>query len=232
MSAAGVVVSMASCPEAGPGASPRAALHDIRVAPIPHRIARALLERHHYTGSIPGGSVFRFGVFVGIRLQGVIILGAGPAQAYRLVEGARHRDGLTLTRVWLSDTLPQNSESKVIGIVLRALKRNTDLRFIVSYADPARGHVGTIYQAGGWLYTGLSQGSSLCDLGDGKLRHTRTIGFIYGTHSARHFEATGAQLKPVPQPGKHRYIYLLDRTWRERLLVPVLPYPKKETAVK
>jgi hypothetical protein len=27
---------------------------------------------------------------------------------------------------------------------------------------------------------------------------------------------------------KHRYIYFLDDSWRTRLLVPVLPYPKKD----
>ncbi|RAL70115.1 hypothetical protein C1G86_1440 [Dehalococcoides mccartyi] len=41
-------------------------------------------------------------------------------------------------------------------MLFRYLKRHTDLKFLVSYSDPSAGHLGIIYQATGWLYTGLS----------------------------------------------------------------------------
>ena len=43
--AVGVGDSTASSPEAGPGASPRAALHDLRVKPVSFRVAKSLLVR-------------------------------------------------------------------------------------------------------------------------------------------------------------------------------------------
>ena len=212
------------------GARPTPALYQLLMRPIPHRVARRAVERYHYLHSLPGGTSLAFGVFDAGRLVGVLTLGVGPTMAHRLVTGATTRDCLTLTRLWLSDELPKNSESHVLSVVLRALRRHTSLKFVLSYADPAHGHIGTIYQAAGWLYTGLSQGSSMCDLGDGRLRHTKTVGYLFGTYSSKHFEIAGAQLKLVPQPGKHRYLFFLEGTWRERLLVPVLPYPKKETS--
>ena len=227
MSAAGVEASMVSVQEAGPGASPRAALHSLRVAPMSIGAARALLIRNHYLHSLPGGTQLAFGAFVDSRLMGALTIGCGPSQAYRLVQGARPDDCGVLTRLWLSDDLPTNSESRVIGVVSRALRRNTSLKFLLSYADPAQGHVGTIYQAAGWVYTGLSQATPLYDLGDGKVRHSRSLSHAYGTHSVKHFRRNGVDIKTLPQARKHRYIYFLDRSYRKQLNVPVLPYPKK-----
>ena len=115
-------------------------------------------------------------------------------------------------------------------MVLRALSRHTGVKFLVSYADPSQEHVGIIYQATGWLYTGLSSAMSLYDLGDGKARHSRSLSHAYGTHSVAHFRSHGVAIKLVPQSAKHRYLYFLNPAWREWLRVPVLPYPKQEVS--
>jgi hypothetical protein len=196
------------------------------VRPIPQVMARKLLVREHYLRSFPGGTQFCFGVFCGKRLMGALTLGAGPAQAYALVAGAEPHDCLTLTRLWLSDDLTRNSESACIGVVLRALKHNTNLKFLVSYADPTQGHRGVIYQATNWLYTGLSQGTPLYDIGDGRQYHSRTMSQIYGTHSLIYLQRQGVPVHSIPQQGKHRYVYFLECSWRHRLKVPILPYPK------
>ena len=223
--------SVAARPEyrrAGGGATPTPALHSLQVQPIPILMARRLLEREHYLHSLPGGSKLAFGVFLGSRLMGALSLGVGPLNAFSLIDGATSDDCLTLTRLWLSDSLPQNSESRFLGVVLRSLKHHTRVKFLISYADPAQGHLGTIYQATGWLYTGLSQATPLYDVGDGKARHSRSLSHAFGTHSIAHFSRHGIQVKLVPQQAKHRYVYFLDPSWREQLQVPVLPYPKRE----
>ena len=204
------------------------ALHEIQIKPIPIRVAKELLVREHYLHAFPGGTCLAFGVFLDAQMLGALTLGVGPTNAYRLVDGAASRDCLTLTRLWLADELPRNSESRVIGLLFKALKRNTSLRFLISYADPTQGHVGTIYQATNWVYTGLSQATPLYDLGDGKARHSRSVSHVYGTHSLRHFAARGVRAKLVSQSQKHRYIFFLDTAWRERLRVNGQPYPKLE----
>jgi hypothetical protein len=193
-------------------------------------LARQLVERHHYLHSLPGGTCLAFGAFQGNRIMGVMTLGVGPKNAHALVEGAGPEDCLTLSRLWLSDELPRNSESRFIGVVLRSLRKNTGLKFLVSYADPAQGHLGTIYQATGWVYTGLSEAMPLYDIGDGKARHSRSLSHAYGTHSLEHFSRHGVQVKLVPQQAKHRYLYFLDPAWRERLKGPALSYPRAEVA--
>jgi hypothetical protein len=196
------------------------------VRPVPFSVAKQLLVRHHYLHSFPGGTKLAFGSFLGNRLLGALTLGAGPANAYALVDGATPVDCLALTRLWLSDELPRNSESRFIAVVPRYLKRYASLNFLVSYADPAQGHVGTIYQATGWIYTGLSQATPLYDIGDGRARHSRSLSHAFGTHGLAYFQRHGMDAKLVPQQAKHRYIYFLDPSWRSRVKPPVLAYPK------
>ena len=201
---------------------------DTEVRPVPFRVAKALLTGQHYLHSMPGGTYRAFGVFNHKRLLGAITLGVGPKNAYRLVKESAPDDALALSRVWLSDELPPNSESFVVGQVLRALRKHTNIKFIVTYADPSAGHVGTIYQASNWLYTGLSQAMPVYDLGDGVQHHSRSLSHAYGTHSLAHFRAKGVDIRIIAQSPKHRYVYFLDSSWRHRLAVPALPYPKLE----
>ena len=115
-----VRVSTASIREAGAGPSPSAALYDIKVRPIPFVAARNMIEKHHYLHSMPGGTLLAFGALVNEKLLGAITFGCGPANAHRLVDGVTPDKCMTLTRLWLSDDLPNNSESRIIGICLRA----------------------------------------------------------------------------------------------------------------
>ncbi len=229
--AVGVMSSIASIHEAGAGSSPSTALQSIRVQPIPFVAAKKLIEKYHYLHSMPGGTKLAFGALINGRLLGAITFGSGPAYAYKLIKDSVQYDCLTLTRLWLSDELPKNSESRIIAICLRALKKNTMVKFLVSYADPSQGHMGTIYQATGWTYTGLSEAMPKFDLGDGQIRHSRSLSHSFGSHSLKHFESCGLNVKVIPQPRKHRYICFLVPYYRDRLTVPVLPYPKKESGM-
>ncbi len=208
--------------------TPTPALQSLVVRPVPLSAARQLIEAHHYLHSLPGGTMLAFGVFFEQRLLGALTLGAGPYNAHALVEGAKPAQCLVLTRLWLADELPSNSESYVLGVLLQNLRQYTSVKFLVSYADPSQGHIGTIYQASNWLYTGLSEAMPLYDAGDGKVRHSRSLSHAYGSHSLEHFARHGVIVKAIPQSPKHRYVYFLDPSWRSRLHVPVLPYPKKD----
>ena len=231
MCADSVMVSIAPIQEVGRGSIPTAALHDLRLIPISREDAKKLIVRHHYSHSIPGGTKMSFGIILNGKLLGAMTFGVGPFYGYKLVNGASPDDVITLTRLWLSDELPKNAESKVLGIALRSLKKYTSLKFIIAYSDPAVGHLGIIYQATGWVYTGLSSATPLYDIGDGILHHSRSLAHELGSHSIRYLTLQGINAKIVPQSSKHRYIYFLDESYRHRLAVPGMPYPKKECAI-
>lgn len=236
-SAGSVQAARPATRRAGGGATPTPALRDARtlrprdilVRPVPHSVARAICERHHYLHSYPGGGVLDFGVFAGSALLGVLVLGVGPSNIHRLFRDARRGEVLCLARLWLDDRLGRNSESRVLGIVLRALRRSQSrIKALVAYGDPGAGHSGVIYRAAGFAYVGLSQGTPLYRLEGSIPHHSRSFSAVFGTRSQSHFAANGLRLERVPQTPKVTYIAFVDPAWRNRLLVPVQPYPHEE----
>jgi hypothetical protein len=197
----------------------------LQVRPISYRDAREPIERFHYLHSMPSGVVGSFGVYADGALAGAVVFANGNLNGHKLVSGSRPGDCATLARLWLDDQLGPNSESRVLGIVLRHLGRTTPLKFLLSYADPEAGHVGTIYQATNWIYLGPSGEAGYFDVGAGSLRHPRTVAEVFGTNSVRHLRATGIPARRVYIPGKHRYLYFLDANWRWRLRLPPWRYP-------
>lgn len=210
------------------GSDRMALLKEMKVSQLPHTVAKEVLVKHHYTRSIPGGTQLCLGAFTGNRLVGVMTLGSGPPMGHCLVRGASRVNCLTLTRMWVADFMPKNSASRFLGVVLRTLRQHTEVKFILTYADPEQGHMGAIYQATNWTYTGLSVPTPLYDAGVGVPRHSRSFGQVFGTHSVEHFERQGVEIKVITQRPKHRYIHFIDKSWRDRLLVTDLPYPKQE----
>jgi len=177
---------------------------------------------------MPGAVRCCFGVYLEDALVGAVVFTAGMRQGHRLLDAARPQDVVTLSRLWLSDALPPNSESRVLGIVLRALRRMTSWKLVLSYADPVAGHRGIIYQASGWLYLGQTEANTYIDLGDGKLYHPRSIYGLFGSNSVSHLRATHVPAARVRVSGKHRYAYVLDPTWRWRLSRAPAPYPRPD----
>jgi hypothetical protein len=232
MSAGSVAVTRPAHQRADGGASPTPALQpfgpkDIIIRPIPHLVARRICEQRHYLKSYPGGSLLNFGVFVNSSLLGVAVLGVGPSNLHCLFEAAQPQEVLCLSRLWLDDCLGRNCESRTLGVILRSLRHNQSLaKAIVAYSDPLAGHVGGIYRASGFLFVGYSSSMPLYLVG-GRAYHSRSLSHSYGTHSIAHFRQHGVQVQLLPQAHKFVYVALIDPTWRERLLRPPQPYPKR-----
>ncbi len=66
------------------------------------------------------------------------------------------------------------SESYFIGQTLKWLKKNTEIKTIVSYADPNYGHSGIIYRATNFKHVGMSSAGRVI-IYNGKKYHDKTI---------------------------------------------------------
>lgn len=199
----------------------------LQVRPVAPGVIRSIIEQKHYLHSMPAVSKLCFGVYLGESLEGAVVFTSGPRQGFKILEAAKPQDVSVLARLWLSDALPKNSESRVIGYVLRYIRHHTTWKLLLSYADPLAGHSGTIYQATGWYYLGQTEANSYISL-DGKIYHPRTIYNRYGSNSLTHLKSTGVAATRHLTPGKYRYVYLLNPSWKWRLRQPALPYPKNE----
>jgi hypothetical protein len=166
---------------------------------------------------MPKAASLAFAVYREDRLLGGAVFSAGARQQHRVVAAGRPQDTLTLSRLWLSDELPKNSESRVLGVMLRQLRRQGLARCVATFADPAAGHSGTIYRAAGFHYLGQAPPGHYLDLGNGILSHPRSVHSRLGSSGVGHLRRTGVVASRVQVPGKHRFIYVVDPAWGWRV---------------
>lgn len=111
-----------------------------------------------------------------------------------------------------------NGENRASYLVSHSLKMLPKRTFVVSYADTGWTHVGYVYQACNFLYTGLSAKRVDTYQPEGK-------------HSRNYDKSNHSELHQTRNP-KHRYVYLVGdkrdrREMRGELKYPVYDkYPK------
>lgn len=200
------------------------------VAPCSHEAAKFAVMNWHYSKSLPVGKLYRLGVWEGDDFIGVVLYAWGANRNLGRPYSLDMTQCVELVRVALSEH--QTHTSQAISRSLRLLKvDNPGLRLVVSFADPYHGHHGGIYQAGNWIYAGQSP-EKVEYLYRGKILNRRAYtGQQFGKGKAsRAALPTGAQ--PVRVPGKHRYLFPLDRQMRRRVERLRLPYPTRGGSVE
>ncbi|MEO0190953.1 MAG: XF1762 family protein [candidate division WOR-3 bacterium] len=108
------------------------------------------LNRYHYLGQVQGWR-YAFAIKYKDEIVGCAVFGRPIA---RLED---QRNTLELTRFVLIDECPQNSESYVLGRLIKLLRKEGWKRFI-AYSDIEVGHKGTIYKATNWKQVGITGG--------------------------------------------------------------------------
>lgn len=192
----------------------------MNVLPITTAEAKPWIMQKHYARRMPCVQ-YAFGLFDDCVLVGVVTFGqlASPAP----MKGVCGEDWATnvveLNRLCV-DHSDGNASSKLIGGALRLLPTPM---VVMSYADTAQGHIGYVYQATNWLYTGLSAKAS-----------DPVIEGAEGAHNRHNHERSGRIIGRVERPRKHRYVYFCGnrkerKAMRAALRYEVQPYPKGET---
>lgn len=188
-----------------------------RIEQIEYEDARYFIMNIHYARRMPCIQ-YAFGLFVGGVEIGCVTYGqpASPTLCVGLAGSENKTNVLELNRlVILPEYNGKNYGSMLVGKSLKMLPQRT---FVVSYADwGGWGHVGYVYQATNWIYTGITK--------------ERTDKYSEG-HS-RHYakDESRRQIRTA----KHRYVYLVGdkktkREMRKQLrYAEVSPYPKGES---
>lgn len=204
------------------------ALERYKVEPISRRSAMEIIIRDHYLHRIAPCSV-AFGLILDGAIKGVVTYGTpSSAPLRRGIAGVEHAlNVVELTRLWVCDSVPRNGESFLIG---RSIA-HAGKEIVVSFAEPEMGHLGIVYQATNWIYTGLSAKRTNWTV-DGLQSHCQTLADRYTASEIR--EAFGERFSLQPRPRKHRYVYINAKGIRRAQLLaalryPSLPYPKKTT---
>lgn len=183
----------------------------------------------HYSRAMPSGRLVTFGAWEDERFTGSVIFGRGASSEIHSPFGLQQSEVCELCRVALGQH--DAPASKIVALAVRLLRRQSPgLRLVVSYADPSHNHIGTLYQAMGWLHLGTTQRESLIRL-HGRLVHPRTVTSRYRTRSIdwlrKHVDSAAEHVRTPP---KFRYVLPLDDRMRQQLAPRVQPYPKKTDA--
>lgn len=189
-----------------------------------HEAAKFAVEKWHYSRCIPKSKLAKFGVWEDGKYIGAVIYGVGATADLVKRYGLEPIQGCELVRVAL--TSHKTEVSRIVAITLKLLKAKfSGLRLVVSFADPAQGHHGGVYQAGGWLFTG---GSAISDeyIYLGKQWQGRAF-----RHKFKGME-NHPSVQKVKGTSKHRYLMPLDSAMREQIAPLAKPYPKRTTRTK
>lgn len=170
------------------------------------------LVRAHYLGRWPGVVTCTVGLLSEAqdRYIGVLVFALPPRETCKRYSVSVAWE---LARLFIEDETPKNTETWFMSRAVRMIrKRYPAVELLVSYADPSRGHSGTIYRAGNWIDDGQTD----------QERKTPRFDYVSGSkhYSRRAHALTGPAFAPlvkVPRVSKHRFIYWMRDHEKKRL---------------
>lgn len=189
---------------------------------VPSSKVRKLIEENHYSHKCTPNHFLSFDVNDGL---GAIQLGFGirPHKKGSVSSYINKTNYCEFDRMWLDDSLPKNSESQVISLLMQYLKQNYPLiEFVITYADGSAGNRGIIYQA----TNAIELPPIMCDfylLPTGERVHPVTMWHWHGTRAKSFLETQYPGIKHIKGTKKnplyqYRYVYALNKRTRKKLL--------------
>ena len=181
----------------------------------------------HYAKRVPN-IIYSFGLFSGSNLIGVVTYGIPPSASLCMgICGKEHSSKvLELNRLCLQE----NEKNQSSFLISQSLKLLPKPKIVVSYADTSQGHIGYVYQATNFLYTGLSAKRTEWRIKGSNL-HSKTI---TEKTTLKERLSNPNKFEVVNRPQKHRYIYMVGNKKERKLLheclnYKIFPYPKGKT---
>ena len=199
------------------------------VQPIKAQDCQWWMMNLHYAKRIPSIS-HAFGLIKDGNLVGIVTYGTPPSSTLcRGICGPDYQTQvLELNRLVLKNNL--HNEASIL--VSQSLKLLPSPSIIVSFADSAQNHIGYVYQATNFIYTGLS--AKFIDPQVKGLEHQHHATYAHGLSNAEVVAKYGADnVTWIERSRKHRYLYFIGsksqkRTYRAALRYQVQSYPKQD----
>ena len=189
-----------------------AVLKNYYVRQINYEDTKNLILNKHYAKRMPSIS-YAYGLFDDGNLVGLVTYGS-PASPF-LCKGVcgveNKKQVIELNRL----VLTRNKKNEASFLIGKSLQMIPKPKIIVSYADTAHDHVGYVYQATNFFFTGTTKART--DQASANGKHSR---HNLGDRSKRTFRSA-----------KHRYVIFVGTKkekakYKKALNYPILPYPK------
>ena len=184
----------------------------MEVKKIQYSDTKDLILNVHYAKRMPSIS-YAYGLFDGEELIGVCTFGspASPSLVKGVCGEEYSKYVIELNRL----VLVHNRKNEASYFVSKCLSMLPTPKVVVSYADTAQNHIGIIYQATNFIFTGTTKPRTDIDTGE---KHSR------------HYEGIKDYSKRKFRSAKHRYVMFLgSKVERKRMLkslkYKILKYP-------
>ena len=176
----------------------------------------------HYSKKMPRGKLVKIGIWEDGNFIGAVIFARGANHLADKAYGCSATGFCELVRIAMREH--KVSVSKCIALALKFLQRQSaGVELVISYADPAQGHHGGVYQASNWIYVGKGDKTREY-FKDGKWVHRREASYSpFGSGGAK--SVKGLPCRVVD--GKHKYLYPLTPEMRAKIEPLRKPYPKR-----
>ena len=210
----------------------------LSVMPISLSDAKRITVAHHYMKTWPHGACQAFGVFMGGRCYGCMVLGYAPTTEAKVKKYCRkieRNQYIELQRTWISDKLGQNTESWMMSRVMRYL-RDAGVWVVLTHSGGCKDDVGFIFQASGWLYFGCEPCSDFFLTADGKYKNiiaAMRFGRVPKDVMKAGNQAIGEYLfgkGEIVHARRHLYLYPIKKGIRKRLS-KIAQAPPKDPAI-
>lgn len=180
-----------------------------------YEAAKYAVEHWHYSKRVPAGLNVYAGAWEDDKFIGAVIFGRGSGGNIGDPYGLTQMECAELVRIALAKH--QAPVSKIATIAVGMLrKQSPGLRLLVSFADPKQGHIGGIYQAMNWIFTGVS-----------KPDVEYQVNGVWMHHRSATSKGSVRGLPSRPVLPKYRYLMPLDSAMRAQIEPLRKPYPKR-----
>lgn len=197
---------------------------------VDHAAVKYACGKWHYSRSVPPPPHVRFGIWENSVFCGIVLFARGASSNLLKPYGLQPTEGAELVRIALREH--STPVTRIVAITIKMLRNHCPgLRLLISFADPSAGHVGSIYQAGNWVYTGQSTASHAYRDKRGRVWHERMVSergwnYVFGKKRA---VVKASDCVKIRQPGKHRYLMPLDDAMRTQIEPLRRDYPKADS---
>ena len=194
----------------------------LHFAVVKKRDVAQLLNASHYIGAQCADPTYAF-AWLG---AGGLFGDAGEPEAAALFAPSAARawgpSAIELTRLVRSGNV-QQPLTKFLAQCFSFIRGKGRFNLVIAYADPSAGHHGGIYQAGNWIYVGMSSSKTIwINRTTGKRSSQRS--FDQSTYKQ---EDGWEKVKTSP---KYTYVYPLTKSLRAEWASKSLPFPKPHPA--
>lgn len=201
---------------------------DFTVEKIPSNVGRSILIRNHYTKGCHRGPIC-YGLKYNDLKFGVLAFAVPVSENVRRsiwkdkFEDMKDKT-IELHRLYTVDNTPKNTESYFISKSLKLFKQQyPKYKAVISFSDMTENHLGIVYQATNALYYGMTKTKTVFYRDEkGRLRSPRQCGVNISKN-----EAKRRGWKIEKRDYKHKYLYLLDKTVKDKLGIEIKDYPKE-----